>query len=381
MKDLLFRPTVAEIDLSALEFNVKQLQKEIGPRVSIMAIVKANAYGHGDVLISKKVEKLKIPFLGVAYIEEGIKLRENGIKTSIVVLTGGQDPKHFSELDHYRLTPVFYNSDYLTAYNQFCRQKNKKGSVHLKFDTGMNRLGFTLEHSHKLFTMIPKFKNIKFEGMMTHFANSERPSHFNQEQIQLFRKLKEKCPLTFSYYHMANSGAILNRFWPKGREGGPPNDQNLVRPGLTLYGAYPTSQLKDKLRLKPVMQLKSKIIQLKEVKKGSYISYGYTHQFKQNSKVATIPMGYADGYLRYFSNKGEVLIHGKRAPIVGVVCMDVFMVDVRNIPEAKIGDEVVLLGKQKNGTISVEEMAEKIQTIPWEIFCHISKRVPKVEIQ
>src|SRR3989338_864328 len=200
----IFRPTVAEIDLSALEFNVAQLQKKIGPQVSMMAIVKANAYGHGDVLISQRLEKLKIPFLAVAYIEEGIRLRDYGIKTPIVILTGGQDPKTFSELQAYQLTPVFYHLDFLIAYNEFCKKKNKKGMVHLKFDTGMNRLGFTLDTSYKLFKILHKLKNIKGEGLMTHFANSERPSHYNQEQIQIFRTLKEKSPMTFSYYHMAN---------------------------------------------------------------------------------------------------------------------------------------------------------------------------------
>ena len=155
------RPTVAEIDLSALEFNVAQLQKKIGPQVSMMAIVKANAYGHGDVLISQRLEKLKIPFLAVAYIEEGIRLREHGIKTPIVILTGGQDPKTFSELQAYHLTPVFYHLDFLTAYHEFCRKKNRKEAVHLKFDTGMNRLGFTLDALHKLFKLLNKFKNIK----------------------------------------------------------------------------------------------------------------------------------------------------------------------------------------------------------------------------
>src|SRR3989338_4645271 len=363
----IFRPTVAEIDLSALQFNVAQLQKKVGPHVSLMAIVKANAYGHGDILISQRLEKLKVPFLAVAYIEEGIRLREHGIKTPIVILTGGQDPKTFLELQAYQLTPVFYHLDFLSAYNDFCKKKNKKGVVHLKFDTGMNRLGFTLDVSHK------QFKILKAEGIMTHFANSERPSHYNQEQILLFRKImKQAMPFKVKYAHMANSGAILNDFGV---------NENLVRPGLTLYGAYPTLALKEKLDLKPVMTLKSKIIQLKKVKKGSYISYGYTHRFTQDSLVATVPVGYADGFFRAFSNKGEVLIRGKRAPIVGVVCMDVFMVDVGNIPGVCLGDEVILMGRQKKDQIRVEALAERIQTIPWEIFCHISSRVPRVAVK
>lgn len=366
------RPTVAEIDLSALEFNVTQLQKKVGPKVSILAIVKANAYGHGDVLISQRLEKLNIPFLGVAYLEEGIRLRDHGIKTPMVILTGGQDPKTFSELQRYGLTPVFYHLDFLVAYNEFCKKKNKKGIVHLKMDTGMNRLGFTLECSYKLFKILNKLKNIKAEGLMTHFANAERPSHYNQEQILLFRKFIKLCPVKVKYTHMANSGAILNDFGV---------NENLVRPGLTLYGAYPTLALKEKLELKPVMTLKSRVIQLKKVKKGAYISYGYTHRFTQDSLVATIPVGYADGFFRAFSNKGEVLIRGKRAPSVGVVCMDVFMVDVGHIPGVCLGDEVILIGKQKKEELRVEALAERIQTIPWEIFCHIGERVPRVSVR
>src|SRR3989338_4947561 len=372
MSQHLLRPTVAEIDLSALEFNVKQLQQKIGPKVSIMAVVKANAYGHGDSAIAARLEKLKVPFLAVAYLEEGIRLRENGIKTPIVILTGGQDPKTFSELWAYHLTPVFYHLDFLNAYNAFCKKKNKKGTVHIKVDTGMNRLGFTLENAHKLFKSINKFKNIQFQGMMTHFANGERHSHFNEAQIQLFRQLKKISPISFPYTHLANSGAILNDFGV---------NENLVRPGITLYGAYPTKALREKLELKPVMTLKSKVIQLKKVKKGDYISYGYTHRFTQDGWVATIPMGYADGLMRNFSNKGEVLIRGKKASIVGVVCMDVCMVEVTHIPEAGIGDEVVILGKQAKNQITVEDMAERIQSIPWEILCAVSYRVPRVVLK
>jgi len=368
----IFRPTVAEIDLSALQFNVAQLQKKVGPHVSLMAIVKANAYGHGDVLISQKLEKLKVPFLAVAYIEEGIRLRTHGIQTPILVLTGGQDPKTFPELHAYQLTPVFYHLYFLKSYNDFCKKKNKKGTVHLKFDTGMNRLGFTLENSYKLFKIINKFKNIKVEGLMTHFANAERHSHYNQEQILLFRNLIKHYPMKVKYTHMANSGAILNDFGA---------NENMVRPGLALYGAYPTLALKEKLELKPVMTLKSQIIQLKKVKKGDFISYGYTHRFAQDSVVATIPVGYADGFFRYASNKADVLIRGKRAPIVGVLCMDVMMVDVGQIPGVCVGDEVILIGKQKKDQIRVEALAERIQTIPWEIFCHIGSRVPRVLVK
>lgn len=366
-----YRGTVAEIDLSALKFNVEQLQRKIGFQSGIMAVVKANAYGHGDVGVSKTLESLKIPFLAVAYLEEGIRLREKKIKTRIVVLTGGQNPRFFPELHHYRLTPVFYDLHYLTAYNDFCRVKKRIGPVHLKFDTGMNRLGFPAPIVPQVLRKLPDLKNLKFEGMMTHFANAERPSHFNREQILLFNKWRKLSPVKFSAYHLANSGAILNDFGV---------NENLTRPGLALYGAYPMKGLRKKLELRPVMTLKSNIIQLKKVKKGAYISYGYTYRFPQETVVATVPVGYADGFLRYFSNKGEVLIRGKRAPVVGVVCMDVVMVDVGHIPGVSLEDEVALLGKQKDEALYVEELAERIGTIPWEIFCHVSERVPRIVV-
>lgn len=367
-----YRPTVAEINLGSLKFNVGQLQKKIGPGSQIMAVVKANAYGHGDVGIAKALELLKIPFLAVAYLEEGIKLRERGIKSRIVILTGGQQPDYFPELHRYKLTPVFYDLHYLTAYNNFCGNKHKINPVHLKFDTGMNRLGFPAYQIAEVFRKLTALKNLKFEGMMTHFANAERPSHFNREQILLFNKWRKLSPVPFTYYHLANSGAILNDFQV---------NENLVRPGLALYGAYPIKELRKKLDLRPVMTLKSRVIQLKKVKKGAYISYGYTHHFHHDSVVATVPAGYADGFLRSFSNKGEVLIRGKRAPVVGVVCMDVFMVDVGHIPGVTLQDEVVLLGEQKGAILCVEELAERIATIPWEIFCHISERVPRVFVR
>lgn len=367
----LFRQAFAEIDLSALQFNVAQIRHKIGKQCDIMAVIKANAYGHGDVDIAKCLENCDVSFLAVAYIEEGARLRDAGIKSSIVVLTGGQDPKTFPELHRYRLTPVFYDLDFLIAYNDFCRKKRKQGAVHLKFDTGMNRLGFSKSMTAQVFKKLPQLRNLKFEGMMTHLANAERSSHFNHVQIQNFRRIKMECPIKFKYYHVANSGSILNEFGA---------NENLVRPGLILYGGYPNNSLRKKCFLKPVMSLKSQIIQLKSVRRGDYISYGYTHRFQNDSIVATIPIGYADGFSRFFSNKGEVLIRGKRAPIVGVICMDVFMVDVGHILGVSLRDEVVLLGSQKKEKITVEELAERIQTIPWEIFCAITDRVPRVHI-
>ena len=363
-----YRQSYAEIDLSALRFNVGQLQKKIGPHCAIMAVIKANAYGHGDVPIARALEKMGISFLAVAFLEEGIRLREQGIDAQLVILTGGQDPKYFKELMKYRLTPVFYDLDYLTAYNQFCRKRNKRGKVHLKFDTGMNRLGFSITRSDQVLEKLADFKNIKFEGIMTHFANAERPSHHNQQQIRRFTAIRKASPVKFDYSHLANSGAILNDFGV---------NENMVRPGLTLYGGYPVSALKSKLPLHPVMAIKSEVIQLKAVQRGDAISYGYTHRFVKDTVVATIPVGYADGFTRFFSNKGEVLIGGRRASIVGVVCMDVFMVDIGHIPDVSLGDEVVLMGAQKGESISVEDLAERIGSIPWEILCGISSRMPR----
>jgi alanine racemase len=363
-----YRATVAEIDLKAVAYNLQQLRKFVGPDKTLMPIIKANAYGHGDVEIAKVLEKQKVSHIGVAYLEEGVRLRQKGIKIDIVVLTGGQDRTHFSECYRYKLTPVVYELDALVAYDVFFRKKKRKGKVHLKFDTGMNRLGFSKGITPALFNRIKKLKNITFEGMMTHLANAERPSHHNQNQIQHFHEIRRDCPVQFTYYHLSNSGSLLNRFKV---------EENMARPGLTLYGAYPIASLRKKLLLKPVMSLKSQVIQLKKVKRGDYISYGYTHRFQDETTVATIPLGYADGFSRFFSNKGEVLIRGKRAPVCGIVCMDVFMVDVGHIRGVSLGDEVVLLGRQKKEQITVEALAERIGSIPWEILCVVSDRVPR----
>ena len=371
-KNELYRKTVAEIDLSALAFNVSQIKKQIGPKCEIMAIVKANAYGHGDVLVVRKLEKLGISYFGVAYVEEGIRLRASGVKGKIVVLTGGQKPDVFEALHRYYLTPVIYHEPYLKAYDLFCRKKKKRGKIHLKIDTGMNRLGIVADQALSVLKSLKKYKNLQFEGVFSHIANAERPSHHNQEQILEFKKMVSHSSVKFKYQHLANTGSLLNQFGI---------EMNMVRPGLALYGAYPLSTLRKKMKLKAVMTLKSEVIQLKNVKRGDYISYGYTHQFKRDGCVATIPVGYADGYMRFFSNKGEVLIHGKRAPIVGIVCMDVFMVDVTDIQNVSIGDEVVLLGKQKKEHITVEDLAERIHSIPWEIFCNLSDRIPRVVVQ
>jgi alanine racemase len=358
--------------MSALEYNVKAIQKKIGADCQIMGVIKANAYGHGDIEIASKLEQLGLPFLAVAYVEEGIRLRQLKIKMPIVIFTGGQEPNVYEALHRYKLTPVIYHYDYLKQYNEFCRNKGKKGKVHLKFDTGMNRLGFPLEEAPEILKSLKKFKHLSFEGMMSHFANAERNSHFNKEQIHEFQELKKLSSVPFKYYHFANSGAVLNDFGI---------NENLVRAGLTLYGAYPTLQLKSKLKLKPVMTLKSRVTQLKKVNKGDYVSYGYTHQFKKSSWIATIPVGYADGFKRCLSNKGDVLIRGKRAPVVGIICMDVFMVDVSRIPNVTLGDEVVLMGSQKKETISAEEIANKMNSIAWEVFCNISNRVARIVVK
>lgn len=372
MKVSHYRPTWAEIHLSHLAFNFKQLQKKIGPQVGVMAIIKANAYGHGDVAVAEVLQKLGVSFLAVAYVEEGMHLREAGIRSPIVVLTGGQDPKVFQALRTFKLTPVIYSETSLKAYDQFCRSHHQRGKVHLKFDTGMNRLGFPGDRAASLLGSLSSYKNIWVEGMMTHLANAERRSHYNQEQILMFRRWVKQHGQSIPYKHIANSGFILNEFGI---------EENLVRPGLILYGAYPLSSLRSTMVLKPVMSLKSRIIQLKAVHKGDYIGYGYTHRFKKDSWVATLAVGYADGWLRYLSNRGEVLIRGCRAPMVGMVCMDVFMVDVGHVPNVGVGDEATLIGNDQDQAIFVEEIAERIGTIPWEIFCQLTSRIPRITLK
>jgi alanine racemase len=371
MPSLSGRPTVGEVDLGALEFNYLQIKKRIPEDVKLLAVVKADAYGHGAVPVSLRLEKLGVEYLGVAIPEEGVELRRGGVKTPILVL-GGFFGGEVDQIFRFRLTPVIFRKDSLRILSRDAERRKRKVKVHLKVDTGMGRLGVPLNLWPDFLREVIRSPRIETEGILSHFAMTDEEEGFTRSQWRAFqeavtaaRELGICCP----YLHMANS-ATLTAF--------PAYSARLVRPGIMLYGSYPAPTFRSRIPLKPVMTLKTRIHFLKSVPPGTRISYGGVFKAKRESLIATLPIGYADGYSHHLSNHGEVLIHGKRAPVVGKVCMDFIMVDVTHIPRVSIGDEVILMGRQGKEQITPEEIAEKINSISYEVLCSIGKRVPRV---
>jgi alanine racemase len=365
------RPTVGEVDLRALEFNYRQIQKRIPEGVKILAVVKADAYGHGAIPVSLKLEKLGVEYLGVAIPEEGVELRRGGVNAPILVL-GGIFGREVDQIFRFRLTPVIFRRDSLKLLSREAEKRRRKVKVHLKVDTGMGRLGVPLNLWPDFLKEVKRFPKIETEGILSHFSMTAEEKGFTQNQWKAFQQaaaIAQEMGISCQYLHMASS-ATLVAF--------PAYSASLVRPGIMLYGSYPSPAFQTVIPLKPVMTLKTRIHFLKSVPPGTRISYGGTFATWRKSLIATLPIGYADGYSRHLSNHGEVLIHGKRAPIVGKVCMDFIMVDVTDISRVSVGDEVVLMGKQGRGQISAEEIAEKINSISYEVLCAIGKRVPRI---
>jgi alanine racemase len=339
--------------------------------VKLLAVVKADAYGHGAIPVSLRLEKLGVEYLGVAIPEEGVELRKGGVKTPILVL-GGIFGEEVDQIFRFRLTPVVFRKDSLKILSREAERRKRKVKVHLKVDTGMGRLGVPFNHWPDFLREVRRFPKIETEGILSHFAMTDEEKGFTQNQWKAFQgavAIAQELGISSRYLHMASS-ATLTAF--------PAYSARLVRPGIMLYGSYPSPTFRSLIPLKPVMTLKTRIHFLKSVPPGTRISYGGTFKAKRESLIATLPIGYADGYSRHLSNLGEVLIRGKRAPVVGKVCMDFVMVDVTDIPCVSAGEEVVLMGRQGKEQITPEEIAEKINSISYEVLCSIGKRVPRI---
>ncbi len=369
------RPTLAEIDLEALRFNLGQLFKLTGDKAEVLAVVKANAYGHGAPEVSRELESAGASIFGVATTEEGIELRLGGVTSSILVLAGTY-PEEFDRIVANRLTPVIYDLDIARAFHSRAEKERGRLSVHLKIDTGMSRLGIPWRRWEEALEVLGALKMLPVEGLMSHFSAAEgegvEDRAFTEEQLSRFTRcldLARKKGMNPRYLHLANSAAAALRESAR---------FNLVRSGLMLYGYHPSPALRGLVHLMPVLRWKTAILSLKKVPKGDPVSYGRTFHCAGESLIAVLPVGYADGYSRRLSNRGEVLIRGRRAKIAGIVCMDLTMVDVSAIPGVKAGDEVVLLGKQGEDEISAVEMAGWVESIPYEVLCGIGKRVPRV---
>ena len=361
------RPTIAYIDTFALRDNFNLIKNIVGSKVKIISVVKANAYGHGIIPVSKVLEKAGTDFLAVAIAEEGVKLREAGIKKPILLL-GGIPPEQINEIVKYNLIPVVYDTRNLQELSKAAFKLKRKIKFHLKVDTGMGRLGVKVKDALKLIDGIVNFKGLEMTGVLSHFATSDSPDFdYAEYQFNNFKAVINKVKGNSLLKHMANSAAIfLNKNF----------HFDAVRPGISLYGINPFDG-KRNLSLKPVMTLKTKILSIKQLKKGESVSYGRTYKTTRNTKMAVIPIGYGDGYHRLLSNKGEVIIKGNKLPIIGIICMDLLMVDITDVKGANSSDEVILIGKSGNNEISAATLAKSAGTIPYEIFTSINSRVPR----
>ncbi len=356
---------IAEVDLRALSHNLGVVKKKTGGK-DIMAVVKANAYGHGALEVSKHLIQQGISKLGVAFTGEAVSLRESGIKIPITVFF---DRDNIDECIRYKLTPTLFDLSSARKIDARARKLNKKISVNIKIDTGMGRIGFTMDKALKNIAAIASLKNIVTESIMSHFSDADlKDKKFAKLQLKNFQSLINSLAekkITFKHHHMANSAAVLSM---------PDAHFDMVRPGIMLYGyGYPGVR-----GLKPVLSLKSNILLLKTVPRGTPISYGRTFITKRTSTIATIPLGYADGYSRKLSNKGEVLINGRRVPVAGRVCMDTTMVDVTDIPDINYKSRVVIIGSQGKERITAEDIAAMTGTIPYEVLTSIGQRVKRV---
>ena len=365
-----------EIDLDAVGHNVSMIKEVVGKNCEIMAIVKANAYGHDAVEVSRVALEGGATRLGVALLEEGIVLRRAGFDCPILIL--GLTPKdQIGSLISYDLTPTVCDLPMAESLSQAAIKNKKTAKVHLDIDTGMRRLGIQPGEALDFARKIKEMKNIEIEGLYTHFAAAdEKDKSYTELQFAEYKRVVdelEKGDLNIPLKHVANSAAIFDL---------PYTHLDMVRLGITMYGLFPSAEIERKVNLKPAAKFKTKIIFIKKVPAGKSIGYGRAYTTTRETIVATLPVGYADGYPRLLSGKGEVLVRGKRTPTIGRICMDLCMIDVTDIAGVQVGDEVVLWGEQGGEVIPVEEIAEKAGTINYEIICLVDKaRVSKVFIK
>ena len=365
-------PTYATVNLSALAHNLSCITRYLSPGCEVMAVVKANAYGHGAVETARALSRKGIERFAVASLDEGIALRQTGLSASIVVL-GALFEEQVSDLVAHRLTPVVSDGRILPVLALAARSHPVPYPIHLKVETGMGRLGFS---SEELLTLLdnPLLRgSLQVEGLMTHLADADgKDSAFTERQLGAFRAMVEQIRqrgVTLPLVHTANSAAIV-RF--------PDAHFSLVRPGIMLYGYHTLPATVPAPDLRPVLSLHTTIVQLRTVPQGGTVSYNGTFVATRPTRIAVLPIGYADGYSRQLSHRGSVLIRGRRASIVGLVCMDMIMVDVTDIAQVEVGETVTLIGQQGQESIWADEVAGWIDTIPYEVLCGIGSRVPRL---
>lgn len=365
-------PTYATVNLAALAHNLSCIKRYLSPDCEVMAVVKANAYGHGAEETARALAHQGVGRFAVASLDEGIALRQAGISASIVVL-GALFEEQVPDLVAHQLTPVVSDGGILPALAEAARSHPVPYPIHLKVETGMGRLGFSPEELLSLLDNPLLRSPLHVEGMMTHLADADgKDSTFTERQLGAFRAVVEQIRqrgVTLPFVHTANSAAIV-RF--------PSAHFSLVRPGIMLYGYHTLPATVPAPDLKPVLSLHTTIVQLRNIPQGGTVSYNGTFVATRPTRIAVLPIGYADGYSRQLSHRGSVLIRGRRAPIVGLVCMDMIMVDVTDIASVQVGEIVTLIGQQGGESIWADEVAGWIDTIPYEVLCGIGSRVPRL---
>lgn len=368
----------AKIDLDAIAYNMEQMKQNIRPETKVMAVIKADGYGHGAVQIAEMMERWNYIWgFAVATLDEAVVLRTEGIQKPILVL-GCVFPDQYMEMLKHEIRMNIYTEEMAESISRMAAREGKTAYMHIKLDTGMSRLGFGInEQSAETIKRISKMPNVNMEGIFTHFTKAdEKDKSFTKKQIQEFvwmtERLKEKN-VRFTYEHCSNSAGIIDV---------PEANFDIVRAGISTYGLYPSEEVdKTNVKLKPALALKSHVAFVKEIESGTPVSYGGTFVAKEKMKIATIPVGYADGYPRSLSNKGYVLISGKKAPILGRVCMDQFMVDVTQIEGVSFGDKVTMIGKDGNEILPVEVLSELSGRFNYEFVCDLGKRIPRVYVR
>lgn len=365
----------AKIDLDAIEHNIDLVKDKIGKETKLLLVIKADAYGHGSVELAKTFSE-KADYFAVAEMNEAVELRHAGIKKPILIL-GYTSPSLFKTALENDITLTMFQPEAIEKLSKEAVKAGKTAKIHFAVDTGMSRIGFSVtENSADEAAKAAKLPGIFAEGIFSHFATADgvdkRPSMEQREKYDKFIAMLKDRNVEIPIKHINNSAGILefDKYYDMARE------------GIILYGLYPSKEVEEELgerfKLRPAMELITHISHIKELEANRGISYGFTYVTDHKMRVATIPVGYADGYPRALSNKGEVLIHGKRCKILGRVCMDQMMVDISDVPEAKIEDKVVLVGKDQNEFIPVEELADAAYSFNYEFVCGIARRVPRV---
>jgi alanine racemase len=377
--------TWAEINLNAYAHNIRELRRVTRPTARLMAVVKANGYGHGSVEVSREALQNGAQYLGVARINEAIPLREAGLDVPILIF-GYTPPDLAPFLIDYELTQTIYSLSTASALSEQATRKGKKINVHLKVDSGMGRLGFLLaatndtpddvmaRNSIRAIEAITRLPGLTVEGIFTHFATADSAdksyADLQLDRFMDFLNRLQKEGLEPPVRHTANSGALIDM---------PNSHLDMVRPGIATYGLHPSEEVnKSRVDLWPVMSVKSRVIHLKQVPPGFNISYGITFQTKKQTTIATVPVGYADGFNRLLSSRGHMLVHGQRVPIVGRVCMDLTMLDVGDVSGVALEDEVVVFGEQGDEAVTADEIASHLDTINYEIVSTVTARVPRI---